>query len=51
MKRVIFCYAMSQICSTKEELLDIVVWWEAKEVELRTTEINFLEVRSIVETL
>nr|DAX38618.1 MAG TPA: hypothetical protein [Caudoviricetes sp.] len=51
MKRVIFCYAMSQICSTKEELLDIIVWREAKEVELRTTEINFLEVRSIVETL
>lgn|GEM_PF-1253895 len=51
MKRVIFCYAISQICSTKEEALDVVVWWEAKEVKLRTTEINFLEVRSIVETL
>lgn len=51
MKRVIFCYAMSQICSTKEEVLDIVVWWGAKEIKLRTTEINFLEVRSIVETL
>lgn len=51
MKRVIFCYAISQICSTKEEALDVVVRWEAKEVKLRTTEINFLEVRSIVETL
>lgn len=51
MKRVIFCYAMSHICTTKDEFWEIVSFWGTKEVELKTTEINFLEVQNIVTIL
>lgn len=51
MKRVIFCYAMSQICTTKDEFWETVSFWGVNEVELKTTEINFLEVQNIVTTL
>lgn len=51
MKRVIFCYAMSQICTTEDEFWEIVDFWRAKEVRLKTTEINFLEVQNIVSIL
>ena len=51
MKRVIFCYAMSHICTTEDEFWEIVSFWRAKEVRLKTTEINFLEVQNIVTIL
>lgn len=51
MKRIIFCYAMSHICSTEDEFWEIVSFWRAKEVRLKTTQINFLEVQNIVTIL
>lgn len=51
MRRVIFCYAMSHICTTEDEFWGTVSFWGTKEVELRTTEINFLEVQNIVTIL
>lgn len=42
---------MSHICTTKDEFWEIVSFWGTKEVELKTTEINFLEVQNIVTIL